>query len=385
VIRFARAALALLACAAAPILLSAHEVPVEQHVDMTIERQSDRLIVRMRLPAPLLGNGPMQATADDLARNLDVRQHDVALARPSVAAVRGIERAWTDVEFTYRINAAEDGISARLNGFQAPPMQPVRTTVRYTPRTGPAQVVSIVGPATRVNFDPGALEVVQDSVARALRSVLAVGDHLLLLACLLLPVRGARTAATLFAMLAAGQIVGMTVFTFVGVDPPFAIAASMIAASVVVCAAVQNMVDARDKVVAAAAAAFGVLNGIAFADLFSASRQFAGAHHSLAFAIAITVLVAGELWLGAVMWGTRAWLDRHGTPPRVFAIVASAIIAHTAIHEVLDRGEALAAGGTFAADRALLWLALTWAIVMLGVATLQWLRQRRTAAYATPR
>src|SRR5262245_49725529 len=222
---------------------------------MAIERQADRLIVRMRLPASLVGNGPIQAAADDLARNLDVRQHDVPLARPSVAAVRGIERAWTDVEFTYRINAAEDGISARLNGFQAPPMQPVRTTVRYMPRSGPAQVVSILGPATRVSFDPGALEVVQDFIARALRSVLTVGDHLLLLACLLLAVRSARTAAKLFAMLAAGQIVGMTAFTFAGIEPPFAAAASMIAASAVVCAAVQNMVDARDTFVAAIAVA----------------------------------------------------------------------------------------------------------------------------------
>src|SRR5262245_8525167 len=162
-------------CVLAPVVLRAHEVPVEQRVEMAIERQGDRLMVRLRLPASLVGNGPIQAAADDLARNLDVRQHDVPLARPSIAAVRGIERVWTDVEFTYRINGAENGISARINAFQAPPMQPVRTTVRYALPNGASQVVSIVGPATRVSFDPGAFDVAQDFVARALRSVLTVG------------------------------------------------------------------------------------------------------------------------------------------------------------------------------------------------------------------
>src|SRR5262245_13139799 len=97
-IQFGRAALVLVACALASVTLSAHEVPVEQRVDMAIERQGDRLTVRMRLPASLVGTGPIQAAADDLARNLDVRQHDVPLARPSVAAVRGIERVWTRSE-----------------------------------------------------------------------------------------------------------------------------------------------------------------------------------------------------------------------------------------------------------------------------------------------
>jgi hypothetical protein len=385
VIRFRRAALLLTACVLAPSVLRAHEVPVEQRVEMAIERQADRLIVRMRLPASLVGNGPIQAAADDLARNLDVRQHDVALARPSVAAVRGIERPWTDVEFTYRINAAENGISARLNGFQAPPMQPVRTTVRYALPNGASHIVSIVGPATRVNFDPGALEVAQDFVARALRAVLTVGDHLLLLACLLLPLRSARSAATLFAMLALGQLVGFTAFTFFGFDSRFAISSSMIGASAVVCAAVQNMVNAREKSAAALAVGFGVLNGVAFADLFGATRQFAGTHQTLAFAIVLVMIAAGELWLGAVMWATRSWLDRQGTPPRMFAIVASAIIVHTAIHEIFDRGEALAADGTIALDRALLWLALAWVMIMLGAAALQWLRQTRSPTYAIPR
>src|SRR5262245_15318594 len=100
---------------------------------MSIARQGDRLLVRMRIPTTLLGDAPIRAAADDVARNLDVRQHDAPLPAPAVSAIRGTDRTWTDVELTYRIDSNAAGISARLNGFQAPPMQPVRTTVTYVP------------------------------------------------------------------------------------------------------------------------------------------------------------------------------------------------------------------------------------------------------------
>jgi hypothetical protein len=391
VIRFVRAALVLTACALAPVVLSAHEVPVEQRIDMSMQRQGDRLVVRMRLPAALLGDAPIQVAAADAARNLDVRQDDASLPTPALSAVTGTDRVWTDIELTYRINANGEGISARLNVFRTPPMQPVRTTVTYLPPNGRAQVISIAGPAARVHFDPGLLDTVQDFVGRALRSVLTVGDHLLLLACLLMPTRSARDAARLFGAFAAGQAIGMTAFGLpAGTTPLLTQVASLVAASAVVVAAVQNMAGARYLLVAALSAGVGGLSGVAFGDVFAAARQFAGAHHAAAFSVFMAFVVAGEFWIGAVMWAARAWLDRRGAPQWAFTIVASAFIAHSAIHEVLDRGQALAAEGAVAID-AVFWVTMAWAIVMLGVAIAEWLRRQGipgragTAARSTPR
>jgi hypothetical protein len=384
VIRSARGPLSLAACALLSAVVFAHELPVEQKVEISMRRQGDRLVVQMHVPSTLFGAAPFQVAADEVARNLDVRQNDASLAPPALSAIRGADRAWTDVELTYRIDANANGISARLNGFQAPPMQPVRTTVTFVPTNGRAQVVSVVGPATRVQFDPSTLDTVQDFAARALRSVLTFGDHLMLLACLLLPLRSGRDAGRLFGALAAGQAVGLTAFTFgAGITPVFALATSMIAASAVVVAAVQSMVNARHALVKALAVAFGVLNGVAFADAFAAGRQFAGAHQLMAFVVVLSVVIVGQFWLGAVMWATRAWLDRRGAPNWMFAIVVSALVAHTAMHAVLDRGQALAADGTFAVDRAVFWLTMMWVIVMLVIAAGEWLRQSRVRAYST--
>ena len=390
-IRFVRAALVLTACALAPVVLSAHEVPVEQRIDMSMQRQGDRLVVRMRVPAALLGEAPIQIAAADAARNLDVRQDDASLPAPALSAVTGTDRVWTDIELTYRIDANGNGISARLNVFRTPPMQPIRTTVTYLRPNGRAQVISIVGPAARVHFDPGLLDTVQEFVARALRSVLTVGDHILLLACLLMPMRSARDIARLFGAFAVGQAIGMTAFGLpAGTTPLFTQVASLVAASAVVVAAVQNMVSARYLLVAALSAGVGGLSGVAFGDAFAAARQFAGAHHAAAFSVFMAFVVAGEFWIGAVMWSARAWLDRRGAPIWVFTIVASAFIAHSAIHEVLDRGQALAAEGAVAVD-VVFWVTMAWAIVMLGVAIAEWLRRQGipgragTAARSTSR
>src|SRR6185436_15236205 len=99
------------------------------------------------------------------------------------------------------------------------------------------------------------------------------------------------------------------------------------------------------------------------------------------FSVFLAVVVAGEFWIGAVMWAARAWLDRRGAPTWMFTIVASAFVAHSAIHEVLDRGQALAAEGAVAVD-IVFWVTMAWAIVMLGVAIAEWLRQQSASSRA---
>jgi len=382
VIRFGRRWPILTGCALLSAVVSAHDVPVEQRIDMSMQRQGDRLVVRMRVPAALLGDAPIQIAAADIARNLDVRQHDAPLAAPALSAVTGTDRIWTDIELTYRIDAHATGISARLNGFRTPPMQPVRTTVTYQPPNGRAQVLSVVGPSSRVHFDPGTFDVVQEFLAQALRAVLTVGDHLLLLACLLMPMRSARDATRLFGAFAVGQAIGMATFGLAARTAPlFTQVASLVAASAVVVAAAQNMVGARYLLVAALSAGVGGLSGVAFGDVFAAGRQFAGAHQAVAFSVFLAVVVAGEFWIGAVMWTSRAWLDRRGAPAWMFTIVAAAFVAHSAIHEVLDRGQALAAEGAVAVD-IVFWVTMAWAIVMLGVAIAEWLRQQGASSRA---
>jgi hypothetical protein len=228
--------------------------------------------------------------------------------------------------------------------------------------------LSVTGPAVRVVFDPDLGDVLQQFAARGLRALLDGGDYLLFLMCVLLPVRRARSVATLFACAALGQAIAIAISV---VLPSLSLesltAIAMIAASAVVMAALQNVVQAGLRSVVLLSFAFGALNGFAFGAPLAAAEQFAGSHRLMAVVAFVTVALSGELWLGALAWATRTWLDERGVPERIVSIGVSVIIAHSAVHSVIDRGHSLAQAASFGFERALVWLTLGWAGVMLLV------------------
>ena len=368
-----------------------HEVPVEQIVRIDMAIQGDRLIVRMQVPAtalidarlPRLSDGTIDAAAmvtvlpivmADVVRNLDVQQDGTPLRSADATSRVGADRKSIDIDATYQIDGTA-GLSARLNAFRGEPLQPVRTAVRYMPGTGAAQTISVAGPPARVTFDPAVLDAVQEFVARALTAVLAFGDHLLMLVCVLVPERTMRDSARVIATLIAAQAAGMIVSALAaGLLAPALPVTAMIASSVIVVAAVQNIVRARGGFVAASTALFGVLNGLAVGHLFATDAQFAGAHRVAAFAVFLVVFALAELWLGAIAAATRMWLAGRGAADRIVIPVASALIAHSAVHHVIDLGHVIAQSGSFAAEHAVVSLTLGWAIVMVLVAAREALR-----------
>jgi hypothetical protein len=298
-----------------------------------------------------------------------VQQADEVLPDPVATARVGADRASIDVELTYLTGNDARGFSASVNAFRSND-GPVRTNLHYVMPSGPGHSFSLTGPPVRVAFDPFAADVLPQFVARGLRALFDGGDHLLFLACLLLPVRRGRSVAALFATGALGQTIAIALSV---ARPSVMTAESLtalatIAASMVVIAALQNVVRAHLRWVVPLAFAFGVLNGFAFGHAIVSAEQFAGAHTSIGVATFATVVLVGELWLGVLAWATRTWLNERGVPERAVSILASAIIAHSAMHRVLDRGQILAQAGSFGAERALVWLTLGWACVMMLVA-----------------
>jgi hypothetical protein len=365
-------------------LVSAHDVIVDQVVEMVVEPLGDQLVVRLHVPVAVLGDAnlprlsgqgldptrigdALQIVAADIARNLDVQQGDDVLPEPIATARAGADRASIDVELRYPSRAGSERFSARLNAFRAGD-RPVRTNVRYAVAAGIDHTVSVTGLPGRVVFDPLAWDVLQQFAARGLRGLLDGGDHLLFLLCMLLPVRRGRSAAALFAAAALGQTVAMSISLMRPAMTAESLTAfAMIAASVVAIGAIQNIVRAHQRWVVPLAGLFGAMNGFAFGDAFGRSEQFAGAHVPIAIAAFVIVVLLGELWLGALAWATRRWMDERGIPERVVSILVSVIIAHSAMHRVVDRGHVLAQAGSFGAERALVWLTLGWACVMMLV------------------
>jgi len=194
-------------------------------------------------------------------------------------------------------------------------------------------------------------------------------DGLVFLVCLLLPVRRARPVAALFLAVACGQAIAIAASLMrPAVSPEWLAAVAMVAASAIVIVAAQNVVRAQFQWIVAVALLFGAANGVALGDTAAVSAQFAGAHRFLALAALSAVVVAAELWIGALVWAFRAWLDQSGVPERFVVILGSAIAAHQGLHRLADQGLFLAQAGSFAAAHALVWLTLGWIAALLLVA-----------------
>jgi hypothetical protein len=319
--------------------------------------------------------------ASDVARNLDLRQGENPLPASTRTARLGADRRSVDIELAYA-SGDSASVSARLNAFHTVEGPP-RTNIRYTAASGAERSLTVTGPPVRVALDPAAIDVARQFAGRGLRTVLDSGDELLFLLCLLLPLREPRHAITLFAAFGVGQLlVTMIVASQSTLAPTTVAAAGMAAASVVVVAGLQNVVQARPARVMALAALFGVFSGVSLGSTIASAAPFGGAHTWLAATMFVLMVVLCEFWLGAVGWGTRVWLDQRGAPARTLAIVGSVLVAHEAVHRVVDRGHILAQSGTFGGDRAIVWLTLTWTSVMLCLALVNRLSADADAADA---
>ena len=383
--------LVLLALAASRGLI-AHDVPIEHVVDLVVEPRGGDLLVRAHLPAAVVGdaNLPRQldgtfdpgAVADrlpiiaaDFARNLDLQQGDASLL-PTVDAARiGADRASIDIELRYP-GGHLDELSGRLNAVRAAGA-PVRTNLRYRLPTGRDHVVSVTGQPARMAFDPARGEVVAQFIGRGVRALLDGGDHLLFLVCVLLPMRRTRFLLAIFAAAASAQAAAIAVTVVGPATEPVVAAMSMVAASAVVMAALQNITRAREQLVVLLALVFGVANGASFGRAFVIAEPMAWSHATAAALVFAATVLVGELWLGALAWATRTWLDERGLPERVAAILASALIIHSAMHRFVDRGHLLAQAGSFTTAHAMVWVTLAWLAVMLAVALAAGISRRR--------
>jgi hypothetical protein len=381
------------ACLLGPAV-GAHDVIVDQVVAMRVQPRNGQLLVHLHVPATALGDaklplrddGTLDPAADrqidvvaaDIARNLDIWRDGAPFAVPTVSAAIASDRKAIDVDLVYALAGEASGLSARLNTFTGTPLNPVRTDVAYVGASGAPLTLSVKGAPARVAFDPGALDVVQDFLGRALRVLLDGGNHLLFFACLLLPALRLRGAAAAFAAVIGGQVAGM--LTALALSPGRAgsvlPAAALIAASAVAIAALQAIVSSRRQWILLLAGLFGVLNGLAFGGTLAAARQFGGAHTGIALATFVLVVAAGEAWLGAIAWATRVWLDGRGAPDRMLTLLAGALIIHTAVHRVADRATVLSQTTGFGAAEAMAWLTVGWAVVMLAIALIEAFRQR---------
>jgi len=222
--------------------------------------------------------------------------------------------------------------------------QRVVTALIFLPPEGPSRAFEFHGNPGRVHLDPRWIQVAGRFVVAGFEHILEGSDHLLFIACLVIPLRRWRPLV--------GVVTGFTVahsLTLVAAAsgwvpdglwfPP--LVELLIAASIVFMA-LENIVGTTLRRRWILACAFGLAHGFGFSFALRESLQFAGSHllsSLLAFNVGVEL---GQLLVLLVLVPLLQLLFRFGLAERLGVIILSAFVAHSGWHWLLERGERLA-------------------------------------------
>ena len=339
-----------------------------------------------RLPRPAIVR-----TRISLAADRSFARYDSALAHLATPRIADAEALYwnqqlLDVQLQLPIASARSHFSveprfARL-GLR------VALGLRFLPAAGGElaneRAYELHGDPGLVHLDPRWHQAAWRFVQQGAWHILEGADHLLFLACLVIPLRRLRalvlmatafTVAHSITLLATAFGLGPAGLWF----PPFV--ETLIAASIV-WMALANIVGGSKHRRWMTAFAFGLVHGFGFAFALRESLQFAGSHvvsALLAFNVGVEL---GQVLALAVLLPLVALLLRV-VPERAGVIVLSALAAHTAWHWMVERGQAWWKHPLPRPDAADAAELLAWATAALVTGVLLWSLRDRLVGPAT--
>ena len=414
------AATAMLAWSARP---SAHDIPADVTVQALVKPEGRTLSILVRVPLgamrdvnfPTSGPGYLTlAEADEsirhaatvwIARGMAVFADDTPLGEPNLAAVRvslpsdrsfatwddalahvtgeplpdGTDLIWNqallDVLLEYPIasDTAEFSIRAEFARLGLR----VLTVIRFLPPGGGVRAFEYRGDPGLVRLDPRWHQAALGFVRLGFGHILDGIDHLLFLACLVIPFRRFRDLVIIVTSFTVAHSITLIGSAFeLAPDrlwfPP--LVETLIAASIVYMA-LENIVGVtslrRRWLITFG---FGLVHGFGFAFALRESLQFAGSHlltSLFAFNVGVEL---GQLAALVVLVPAVRLIFRFVMAERIGTIILSALIAHTAWHWMEERGAGLSdydwSGpglSTMALVVRLLMVAVTVAAMVWGV------------------
>ncbi len=385
-LRGAIAALFLLAPAAA----AAHDIPPSVVVHAFMRPQGQQLRVLLRVPMaamrdvdfPLKADGALDLPHADetladaarlwLANDLVLYEGNTRLPAPRIAAVRASlpsDRSFVtyDTALAHLMgpHPADDTslvwnqgmldvlleypISSDRSTFSIQPTLGrlgvrVVTALRYQPPAGAERAFELTDDPGLVRLDPRWYQTAWRFTKLGISHILDGTDHLLFLACLVIPFRRFRALVVIVTAFTLAH--SLTLITAASGLVPDALwfaplIETLIAASILYMAleniAGSTSVERRWIM----AFAFGLVHGFGFSFALRNTLQFAGSHlltSLLAFNAGVEI---GQVFVLALLVPALTLLFRYVVAPRMGAIILSALVAHTAWHWTVERWERL--------------------------------------------
>ena len=407
-----------------PARQAAHDIPGDVTVQAFVkpEGQQLRLLVRVPLEAlsdmafPTLGPGYLdferarsRSEFDNAAmvwmgQEVQIFENGTRLETPTITAIKvslpsnrafetyegalehvqgellpvGTQLVWQqavlDVLFDYPIQSDQSEFSIRPSlermGLR------VITVLRFMPPGGAERAFELRGDPGVVTLDPRWHQAAFRFVVMGFEHILDGTDHLLFVACLVIPFRRLRalavivTAFTLahsFTLLASAYDLAPDALWF----PP--LVETLIAMSIVYMA-LENIVGAAARRRWAITFIFGLVHGFGFSFALRETLQFAGTHlltSLLAFNVGVEL---GQLLVLLLLVPALNFLFRYVVAERMGTILVSALVTHTAWHWMAERWAVLSQYPiTWAAfSRAMFTGAMGWLLLAMLLAAMVW-------------
>jgi len=383
-------ALAVIACALWPVVdVSAHDIPNDVTVQVLVKPDGQRvqLLVRAPLKAmrdveyPMRGADRLDVGRADtilhdaatvwLVNNIDLYEGDTALGGARIAAVRAslpadksfgsfdaalahvtgaplpadTELFWSQglidvlIEYPIQSDRSEFSINPRFARLG----QRTVTVLRFMPPGGAVRAFEYPGDVGLVRLDPRWHQAALRFVQLGFWHILGGTDHLLFLVCLVIPFRRLRALVLVVTSFTLAHSVTLIASAY-DLAPGalwFPLLIETLIATSIVYMALENIVSPALTRRWLITFAFGLVHGFGFSFALRESLQFAGSHlltSLLSFNVGVEL---GQLLVLALLVPALDLLFRFVVAERMGTIILSALVAHTAWHWMIERGERL--------------------------------------------
>ncbi len=251
-------------------------------------------------------------------------------------------QAMFDVYFVYDIgsDSAKFSIRPGLRHLAAR----VVVSLRYLPPGGAVRAYELQGAEDEVPLDPGWTDAFGRFVRLGFLHILDGTDHLLFLACLVIPLRRLRSLVGVVSAFTLAHSITLAVSALgyapdAGWFPPLI---EVLIALSIVWMALENVVGGGTITWRwAMAFAFGLVHGFGFSFALRETLQFAGSHLAASLVAFNAGVELGQLAVLGVLVPALGFAFRRILPERTGTIVLSALVAHTGWHWMLERWEKL--------------------------------------------
>ncbi|MDP6536217.1 MAG: HupE/UreJ family protein [Gammaproteobacteria bacterium] len=217
------------------------------------------------------------------------------------------------------------------------------TVLRFLVPGGAERIFNYLGNPGLVELDPRWHQAALRFISMGFMHILEGIDHLLFLFCLVIPLRSIRRLIPVVTSFTIAHSITLIGSAF-GVAPSALwfppLIETLIAISIVYMA-FENIIGVKLEHRWMVTFGFGLVHGFGFSFLFSETLQFAGGHlfsSLLAFNVGVEI---GQLAILILVIPLLNMLFKYFVRERIGTILLSALVAHSAWHWMLERGDLL--------------------------------------------